>query len=227
MSSDRITARNRANAQKSTGPSSARGKAVVAQNARRHGATSKPHPASVAAWLRIILDKPDLDMSDVLGNDTRISCALALAEAEVKMWTTRSALDAFERGHVSGSDSQVSQPDGGVSQPDTVQVLQHCAESINEVLWEPDTTAKERRSGLSLLGRLAKLILRETGHGGPRHLLLQRYAREARGHRKRAFQAWIACLKQRNAQAGKQASERHLPKQSQIQPKEEYSVKNM
>ncbi len=55
--------------------------------------------------------------------------------------------------------------------------------------------------------------------------LLQRYAREARGHRKRAFQAWLACLKQSNFLADEKASEGHLPKQSQIPPKVDYSTK--
>ena len=218
MSPDRITARNRANAQKSTGPNSARGKAVVAQNARRHGATSKPDPTSVAAWLKIILDTPDLNAGDMLGDDIRISCALALAEAEVRMWTTQSALDAFERGDVSGTDADVSGSD-------TVQALQHCAESINELLWESDTTAKERRAGLSLLGRIEKSILADTAHGGPSHRLLQRYNREAHGHRKRAFEAWLICLQQPDVWTDKQADSAYLPKQSQIQSRGDYHVK--
>ena len=161
----------------------------MAQNARRHGATSKPDPTSVAAWLKIILDTPDLNAGDMLGDDIRIYCALALAEAEVRMWTTQSALDAFERGDVSGSD--------------TVQALQHCAESINELLWDAETTVKKRRSGLSLLGRIEKSILADTAHGGPRHRLLQRYNREAHGHRKRAFEAWLICLQQPDVRTDK------------------------
>ena len=66
MSSDPITARNRANAQKSTGPKTAEGKAIVAGNARQHGATARPDPGSVAAWLAIILDRPEITPGDLL-----------------------------------------------------------------------------------------------------------------------------------------------------------------
>ena len=79
MSSDGITRRNKVNAQRSTGPKSERGKAVVAQNARRHGVTSKPDPTTVAAWLRIILDKRDLVPGDLMRDDRRTTWALALA----------------------------------------------------------------------------------------------------------------------------------------------------
>ena len=44
MTREDIAARNRANAQTSTGPKTARGKAAVAGNARRHGATARPDP---------------------------------------------------------------------------------------------------------------------------------------------------------------------------------------
>ncbi|MDU8913509.1 hypothetical protein [Aestuariicoccus sp. MJ-SS9] len=49
MTDGAITARNRANATQSTGPRSATGKAVVAQNARQHGATAQPDRERVAA----------------------------------------------------------------------------------------------------------------------------------------------------------------------------------
>ena len=193
MRSDSITARNRANAKKSTGPRSVLGKAVVSTNARRHGATSKPDPTSVAAWLRVILNKPDLLPLDLLSDDRRTSSALALAEAEVRLWSARAALDTFERGEASHSDTFER---GEVSHSDGVQNLRNDAKIIKSLLWDVETTAKKRRSGLSLLGRIQKLILADTACGGPRHRLLKRYAREARGHHKRAFQDWLTCLKQ-------------------------------
>ena len=52
------------------------------------------------------------------------------------------------------------------------------------------------RTGLSLLRRIEKDIIADTAHGSPRHRLLRRYLREAGGHHKRAFQAWLACLGQ-------------------------------
>ena len=53
-----ILERNKRNAQHSTGPKSAGGKAIVAQNARRHGATAAANPAEIETWLRVILDTP-------------------------------------------------------------------------------------------------------------------------------------------------------------------------
>ena len=89
MTREEIAARNRANAQKSTGPKTSAGKAAVAQNARRHGATAKPDPASVAAWLRVILDDPDLTPAAFLAEDDRLQRALALAEAEARVAAPR------------------------------------------------------------------------------------------------------------------------------------------
>jgi hypothetical protein len=188
MRSNRITTRNRANAQKSTGPRTSQGKAIVSTNARRHGATSKPKPTSVAAWARIILDKPDLDANDILKDDMRISGALALAEAEVRLCSARAALDRFDRG---------KEP-----QSDMLADLQDTAAFITDELEMGDTTAIERRSGLALLGRIQKMVIADTQHGGKRHKLLQRYVREARGHRKRAFQTWLVCLDQTSVSAG-------------------------
>ena len=204
MRSATIAERNRANARKSTGPRSAHGKAVVSRNARRHGLTSKPDPTSVAAWLRIILDAPDLAPGDLLKDDRRTCSALALAEAEVRSSAARAALDAFERGEAPLSDG--------------IQDLRNDAEMIREALRQGGATVKELRSGLSLLRRIAKATADDTALGGRRHRLLRRYLREARGNRKRAFQAWLTCLDPTGAPAEGFAGDSRLPKQSQIPP---------
>ncbi len=165
MRSNRITTRNRANAQKSTGPRTSRGKAIVSTNARRHGATSKPDPTSVAAWARIILDKPDLDANDILKDDMRISRALALADAEVRLCSACAALDTFDRG---------KEPHPGM-----------LADLQDNAAFSTD-----------------QLEMGDTEHGDKRRQLLQRYVREARGHRKRAFQRWLACHGQNGGVAG-------------------------
>ncbi|MEY8118867.1 hypothetical protein AB9F26_11440 [Falsihalocynthiibacter sp. BN13B15] len=177
MRSDGISTRNWANAQKSTGPRTPLGQAVVAQNARRHGVTAKPDPTSVALWMRIILDKPNLAPGDLLRNDGQTSSALALAEAEVKLCAARAALERFERAD--------APPSGAV------HAMRVQAEYIARPLMKKDTPATLQRFGLSLLRRIAKDITPKTVHGGKRHKLLQRYVREAHGHRKRAFQAWL------------------------------------
>jgi len=182
MTSQGISARNRANATKSTGPRTAAGKATSAQNARRHGATAKPDPASIAPWLRVILDDPDLRPADLFAEDDRTLRALALAEAEVKVSAALASLERFERGEESPSD-------------DTREFRQ-CVASITDELEDEDMTKAHYRTGLFLRNRLGRLIAQETEHDGNRHRLLRRYLREAQAQRGRAFQAWLACLRE-------------------------------
>lgn len=182
MTTDARAARNRTNAQKSTGPRTAAGKASVAQNARRHGVTAKPNPASVAAWLRVILDDPNLTPADFLAEGDRMRLALALAEAEVKVCAARASLDRFERG-----DEPTSE---------LTRDFQGGVEAINDELAQPGMTAHRYRAGLSLLKRLGRLISAETAPGAKRHRLFRRYLREARAQRKRAFQAWLTYLEE-------------------------------
>jgi len=191
MTSETISARNKANAQKSTGPRSVEGKAAVAQNARRHGATSKPDPASVTAWLRIILDAPELAPDSFFGNDVRMRCAVSLAEAETQCSTAQHALDLFESGEAPPSES--------------LRDMQHYFEWISEEMKEPDTTRRQFVTGLSILKRLKRQIDQETEPGKRQHRLLKRYLREARGRRRKAFQNWLACLARSSADERKAA----------------------
>lgn len=180
MTSQGISARNRANARKSTGPRTAAGKATSAQNARSHGATAKPDPASIAPWLRVILDDPDLRLADLFAEDDRTLRALALAEAEVKVCAAQSSVARFERGEEPPSD-------------DTREFRQ-CVASMTDELEDKDMTKAHYRTGLSLRNRLGRMIAQETEHDGRRHKLLRRYLREAQAQRRRAFQAWLALL---------------------------------
>ncbi len=180
MTADGRAARNRTNAQKSTGPKTAAGKAIVAQNARR--LTAKPDPASVAAWVRVILDDPDLTPADLLAEDDRMRRALSLAAAEVKVCEALASLDRFERGDAPPSEITLE--------------FKKLVKTIAKELAEPRTTKRRYRSGLSLLNRLGKVIWTETAPDGNRHRLLRRYLREARAQRRKAFQAWLACLRE-------------------------------
>ncbi|WP_141134960.1 hypothetical protein [Tropicimonas sediminicola] len=191
MSKNGIALRNKANAQKSTGPRTAQGRAIVSGNARKHGATARADPTSVAAWARIILNNPDLDPGDILKGDKRVAAAMALAEAEVRLCSAQAALDEFELG-----SRQV---------PDALYDLQESAENIMSELRLAKVTERELRERFNLIRRIHKNAIAETGSGGRRHRLLQRYVREARGHRKRAFQTWLANLAQADDLAEKVA----------------------
>jgi hypothetical protein len=182
MTRDMITARNRANATKSTGPRSNAGKVAVAQNARRHGATSQPDPESVAVWASIILDQPDLGgqdlgLSDLLAGDARTRSAMALAVSEVRLAQAQRALEEFEAGTAS------AQPDFGDEQVAEAQ----------SILSEALRLSMDSGEAMVLLNRL--LCVPDDGQAmlnARQDRLLRRYWREARAQRRRAFRAWMA-----------------------------------
>jgi hypothetical protein len=177
MSRSDITARNRANARKSTGPRTARGKAAVADNARRHGATARPDPARVRAWLAIILDRPEITADDLLPEGEAGFRALALAEAEARLVSTQEALDRLEAGKPEPSDPA----------RDYAEVLDMLKRDVVE-----GGSAGDINTGLSLLRQISGAVENPDASGGHRHVLLQRYLREARTGRRRAFEAWAA-----------------------------------
>ena len=180
MTDQAISARNRANATQSTGPRSEAGRAAVAQNARQHGATARPDRERVAAWARVILDTLDLGPIDLMADDTLTRSALALAVAEARFAEATRALDDFEVGTAPPSGKENS--------------IEEQITDIKAMLDEMPMSARNRRTGISLIARLQKSRNRETAQGGRRHRLLKRYWREARAQRKRAFHEWLASL---------------------------------
>lgn len=188
MTSDAIRARNRANAQKSTGPRTAAGKAVVAGNARTHGATSRPDPEAVDTWLAIILDRPDIMPDDLVPGDEQGFRALALAEAEARLVGCEQALIDFEAGR----------PEIGAD----AQKIIDAGKKIRDEIEHHGATPKELRSAIALLRRIDRMTADDLLPGGRQHRLLIRYLREARARRRRAFAvfcAQIAAEKEREA----------------------------
>jgi hypothetical protein len=202
VSRSTITIRNRANAAKSTGPRSAVGKAAVAQNARRHGATAQPDPERVATWARIILDTPDFGPNEFLADDALTRSALALAVAEARFAEASRALEEFETGTAPPSDEEDS--------------IEEQITEFRPMLVEMPMSARDQRKGLSLIADLQKARFRETAQGGKRHRLLKRYFREARAQRRRAFQDWLACIQDQQPAQPAESKTTKFPKQSQI-----------
>ncbi|MZR13396.1 hypothetical protein GQE99_10245 [Maritimibacter sp. DP07] len=178
MRHEDIGDRNRANAQKSTGPRTNRGKAVVAGNARRHGATAKPDPWAVMTWYAIILDEPDVFSSgSVIPRSDREVAALTLAQSEAALAQAKQSLIDFEEGWEAPCES--------------LEDLRNMRDHIREVLLEHDVTTRDMRRAMVLLDKIRRHEENDTAIGGKRHRLLQRYHREARSRRRRAFEAWI------------------------------------
>lgn len=202
MSRSAITARNRANAAKSTGPRSAAGKAVVAQNARQHGATAQPDPERIATWARIILDAQEFGPNELLTDDVRTRSALALAGAEARLADAARALQEFETGSAAPTE--------------TDKLLEKEVSMIEDFLEEVPMSARDRRTGLSLIRRLQEAQIRETRPGGQRHRLLKRYFREARAQRRRAFQDWLVCIRDHQPAQPLGSKTAKIPKQSQL-----------
>jgi len=178
MTTDRISTRNRANARNSTGPKSARGKAIAAGNARRHGATARPDPESVAAWLSIILDRPHVTVGDLLPEDEGGYRALVLAQAEARLVAAEQALCDLER--------QQAKPD------EIMKVLRAISDNLRVDAIRGEDPTRELRALQRLSTLTAGALADETRACGKQRRLLERYVREARAQRRRAFAAWAA-----------------------------------
>jgi len=176
MTRQGIAKRNRANAQKSTGPRTASGKAVVAGNARRHGATARPDPETVATWLGIILDDTEITPEVLIPTDERGIRALLLAQAEVRVVAAHRALRDFE-----AEMPFILRLGRPFTWQDIVEGLR------SGELPPPDRTLTHRQVYQAIQTR--KKEYNSVKHD---HKLLHRYLREAQAQRRRAFQAWLA-----------------------------------
>ena len=178
MTADDIVRRNRANAARSTGPRTPAGKAVVAQNARRHGATAKLDPDLVHLWLRIILAAPDLDREAVnTVGDGRKTLALALAEAEARYGLAAQGLRDFVAGELARTD--------------VIQVAGAPGSSRGRASpggRETQGQSRTRDGG----DHSARALDEGGGPGGRRHRLLLRYLDEAERRRAKVLSAWLS-----------------------------------
>jgi hypothetical protein len=182
MCADHIAARNRCNAQNSTGPKTAKGKAVVAGNARKHGVTGRPDPDRIQAWLAIILNQPNIGLADLMPDDDHGTRALVLAEAEVRLAAIEDALRAL-------SSEVYDVPKTMFAQYKESEDILQLAE---EMMAFDQTSKRGFRTSIRIVNdeygaRTTGVSLREN-----RRRILQRYLAEAKSRKRRAFAAWIA-----------------------------------
>ena len=76
----------------STGPKTAAGKAASSRNAMRHGLTGRIDRVTLGRYLSVILNKPNLALTDFAPVDELGQAALALASAEVRLLRAQTAL---------------------------------------------------------------------------------------------------------------------------------------
>jgi hypothetical protein len=181
MTTDRITARNQANAQKSTGPRSAAGKAIVAGNAKKHGVTGRPDPERVKTWLSIILNRPQITPDDLAPRDERGFLALALAEAETRLVAVEKALAA----------AQDEEPQRSFSMSALSADLEDVRALAEEMLDFALPSQKGFYLNLSLVNDRYGPRTKGASMADNRRKVLRRYHAEARSRRRRAFGAWI------------------------------------
>jgi hypothetical protein len=176
MSSDHISRRNHANAQKSTGPRTSKGKAKVSRNARKHGATAQPDPESIATWLAIILDRPEIIAQDLMPADDLGYRALALAQAEARLVAAENGLRELEQHYASVSPREELEPAdffAGVFGP------------------KAHERHKDDRTGAVLMSMYPIMLSQMAEQRRGRRRLLKRYLSEAKSRRRKAFAAWL------------------------------------
>ena len=183
MSADHLALRNQANAQKSTGPKTADGKAVVAGNAKKHGVTGRPDPDRLRAWLGVILGRAQIGPADLIPSDDYGLRALALAEAEARLAAVQEAMRVLVKETVSTA-------------PVTMAALVAEAEDVAALAYEMIAFAGDVKQGFRTNIRIVN-----DKHGARtvgmtpyenRVRIMTRYLAEAQARRRRAFAAWIA-----------------------------------
>ncbi|QIQ87551.1 hypothetical protein [Erythrobacter sp.] len=186
MSSDPISRRNRNNAKRSTGPKSKDGKAKVARNAQKHGATTQPDPASVATWLAIILDQPEIMAQDLIPTGDQAYRALALARADARLIAAENALLEFEQHHANVSPREELGFDEFVE-----RVLPACEFGPNRHARVTAVLELQYSAQLSQMAHERR----------ERRRLLKRYLSEAKSKRRKAFAAWLEISQREAAKA--------------------------
>lgn len=169
---------------RATGPITTEGKAISAQNARKHGLSSEPAEHLVAAWFNVILDHGEDAYEEPNADDLRRQAALRLAIAEARYHRALHKVDMHDR------EPNSAQQVANKLLADVRLVLDDMPMKISEGPADP-FDLEYAEFGVRQLERLMVEVGRE-------RRLYHRYLGEARAQRKKALQAWRAFNRDEN-----------------------------
>ena len=163
---------------RATGPVTAAGKAISAQNARRHGLSAEPAADLVSAWFNVILDNSRHTYEELNADTPRREVALRLAIAEARY---HRALDKLQTHAAEQNSAQVRADEfRGIMRQEMASLLNDARDS------RPNLAALEcASSALWRMERLSRDVERE-------RRLYRRYLGEARAQPRKALRAWCA-----------------------------------
>ena len=167
-----------------TGPITAQGKAVSAQNARKHGLSSEPDGDLVAAWFNAILDHGEDALEEPNASDPRREAALSLAIAEARYHRALHKIDKHD------TEPNSAQQVANKLHADVRLVLDGMPKKMRDGPADP-FDLEYAEFGVRQLERLMVEVGRE-------HRLYRRYLGEARAQRKKALKAWCAFNRDEN-----------------------------
>ena len=163
---------------RATGPITAEGKAVSAQNARKHGLNAPPDEKLVNYWFNLILDNGEDAYEEPNAGDPRREAALRLAIAEARYHRALHKVDTHDR------EPNSAQQVANKLLADVRLVLDGMPRKISEGPANP-FDLEYTEFGVRQLERLMVEVGRE-------RRLYRRYLGEARAQRMKALKAWCA-----------------------------------
>ena len=163
---------------RATGPITDEGKAISAQNARKHGLNAPPDEDLVTAWLNVILNSDEDTMEEANADDPRREAALRLAIAEARYHRALYKADTHELEPYSAQQR-------GMKLRDKIStVFDRMPQKITDGPADPCDLAYVNFA----VKQLEQLFI-QIGH---EQRLYKRYLGEARAQRRKALKAWCA-----------------------------------